>query len=517
MTSSERETLLLNDVKAFVSSHCLLSNTAEAYAASDDKERFLTDLLTKTLANAKYGKRFETGDTVKEIDGIPWDPHREYLELKVKTYPYFETDMVELLNKDGKTVTRMPQAHAVLLFQRTKRSTDPLPATVQLANNALAAARSGSVTIEETPPPYEPTIVDDAVADTTEEAADAVENRKRSAETHNTLTSEELSTVTGVCDEVTYHVGFVHYPGKTTEIVDGDLRPFVSMIGTQDELRYFPKESREYKLSQDSKDTSISRLNSYTEHHVKRKLKKLPGCKLVLIKSMTSKTVEPFVPADGEDALENRKRSVEEVDGDSAAQQEVKKSKPTRPPTRLPTENLPMPRTTIKNCDTEIETVGKYDDDADFVDTYGQEELKALCERLCSGDEDYWRSLHVLTQADLYNYVFNYFCVKWTDLKCTCTCEDKTTSGYKVDRVHLAENNFDRQLWDNVLVDLADTSRTDKRTLALRECFRQDKMKLTNVSLRLLDTALSLPLPDTEFILGPHNKDEVTLRFFEHC
>ena len=60
-------------------------------------------------------------------------------------------------------------------------------------------------------------------------------------------------------------------------------------------------------------------------------------------------------------------------------------------------------------------------------------------------DEDYWRSLHVLTQADL-NYVFNYFS-KWTDLK--CTCEDKTTSGYKVDRVHLAENNFDRQLWDN--------------------------------------------------------------------
>ena len=386
MTSSERETLLLNDVKAFVSSHCLLSNTAEAYAASDDKERFLTDLLTKTLAKAKYGKRFETGDTVEEIKGIRWDPHREDLKLKVKTYPFFETDMVEL-QKDGKTVTRMPQAHAVLLFKRTKRSTEPLPATVQLANNALAAARSGSVTIEETPP-YEPTIVDDAVAHTTDEAADAVENRKR---------------------------------------------------------------------------------------------------------------------------------SVEEVDGDAGAQQEAKKSKPTRPPTRLPTENLPMPRTTIKNCDTDIETVGKYDDDADFVDTYGQEELKALCERLCSGDEDYWRSLHVLTQADLYNYVFNYFCVKWTDLKCTCTCEDKTTSGYKVDRVHLAENNFDRQLWDNVLVDLADTSRTDKRTLALRECFRQDKMKLTNVSLRLLDTALSLPLPDTEFILGPHNKDEVTLRFFEHC
>ena len=67
-----------------------------------------------------------------------------------------------------------------------------------------------------------------------------------------------------------------------------------------------------------------------------------------------------------------------------------------------------------------------------------------------------------------------------------------------------------------MLVDFADTSRTDKRTLALRECF-QDKMKLTNVSLRLLDTALSLSLPDTEFILGPHNKDEVTLRFFEHC
>ena len=142
-------------MKAFVSSHCLLSNTAEVYAASDDKERFLTDLLTKTLAKAKYGKRFKTGDTVEEIKGIRWDPHREDLKLKVKTYPFFETDMVEL-QKDGKTVTRMPQAHAVLLFKRTKR-TDNSVGNRQLANNALAAARSGSVTIEETPP-YEPTI-----------------------------------------------------------------------------------------------------------------------------------------------------------------------------------------------------------------------------------------------------------------------------------------------------------------------------------------------------------------------
>jgi hypothetical protein len=170
-----------------------------------------------------------------------------------------------------------------------------------------------------------------------------------------------------------------------------------------------------------------------------------------------------------------------------------------------------MPRTSIKNCDTEVETVGKYDDDAVIVDTYGQEELKALCERLCAGDEDCWRSLHVLTQADLYNYVFLYFCVKWTDLKCLFE------SGYKDDGATLlCWNTFDRQVWDNVLVDLADTTRTDQRTLGLRECFRQDKMRLTNVSLRVLNTKYDgVPLPDTEFILGPHNKDEVTLRFFK--
>ena len=296
MTSSEQETLL-NDVKAFVSSHCLLSITAEAYAASDDKERFLTDLLTKTLAEAKYG--------------------------------------------------------------------------------------SGSVTIEEIPH-YEPTTVDDAVEDT-KEADDAVEDTKETA-----------------------------------------------------------------------------------------------------------------------DAVENRKRSVEELDGDAAAQQEAKKSKPTPPPT------LPMPRTSIKNCDTEIETVGKYDDEADMVDTYGKEELKALCERLCAGDEDCWRSLHVLTQADLYNYVFLYFCVKWTELKCLFT------SGYK-NYAAKGWNTFDRKVWDNVLEKLADTTRTDERTLGLRECFRQDKMRLTNVSLRALNTKYGcVDLPDTEFILGPHNKDEVTLRFFRH-
>lgn len=347
MTSSEPETLLLNDVKAFVSSHCLLSNTAEAYAASDDKERFLTDLLTKTLANAKYGERFETGDTVKEIDGIRRDPHREDLELKVERYPFFETDMVELQNKDGKTVTRMPQAHAVLLFKRTKRSTEPLPATVQLANNALAAARSGS------PPPYDPTIVDDAVADTTDEAADALENRKRSAETHNTLTTEETNV------QVAYHVSFVDKTEPLTEALTRTIR-------TTEESRYYPKESREYKMSKES----CKQINALSEYYAKQKLKELgPNFKLVLIKTMTSKTIEPFVPADGEDALENRKRSVEEVDGggDAAAQQEAKKSKPTRPPT------LPMPRTSIKNCDTEIETVGKYDEEADLVWRRGAE------------------------------------------------------------------------------------------------------------------------------------------------
>ena len=63
------------------------------------------------------------------------------------------------------------------------------------------------------------------------------------------------------------------------------------------ESRYFPKESREYKMSKQE----AKQINALTESYAKEKLKELgKNFKLVLIKTMTSKTIEPFVPAEAQ-------------------------------------------------------------------------------------------------------------------------------------------------------------------------------------------------------------------------
>lgn len=116
---------------------------------------------------------------------------------------------------------------------------------------------------------------------------------------------------------VAYHVSFVEKTEPYARALTRTLR----------ESTYYPKESREYKL-----DEKLCKwVNHQTELYAKEKLKELgTDFKLVLIKTITSKTVKPFVPDDGDDAVENRKRSVQEVDGAAAQQDEAKKSKPSK-------------------------------------------------------------------------------------------------------------------------------------------------------------------------------------------
>lgn len=64
-----------------------------------------------------------------------------------------------------------------------------------------------------------------------------------------------------------------------------------------EESTYFPKESRGYKMSKQN----AKHVNAITEYNAKEKLKELgKNFKLVLIKTMTSKTIEPFVPAEAQ-------------------------------------------------------------------------------------------------------------------------------------------------------------------------------------------------------------------------
>ena len=136
---------LIYDMTEFVKILCDmdggLDEDAKAYAALEwkttlNERRFQKEFLTKLLARARYFEKFEEGDIVKEIDGIRWDPHRKNLTFTVKTYMWFETPMVELLNDDGEVVVRMPQSHAVMLFKLTgKRPATPVVAIGEEADD----------------------------------------------------------------------------------------------------------------------------------------------------------------------------------------------------------------------------------------------------------------------------------------------------------------------------------------------------------------------------------------------
>ena len=113
--------------------------------------------------------------------------------------------------------------------------------------------------------------------------ASAVDEQAGGSSKKSTLNSEPDPTLN---NSVKYDVGFV---GKTES--------YYYARTLFEESRYYPKESREYKLDKES----CRWINALSEHYAKQKLKAYPNLKVVLIKTMTSKTVEPFVPADEED------------------------------------------------------------------------------------------------------------------------------------------------------------------------------------------------------------------------
>ena len=107
-------------------------------------------------------------------------------------------------------------------------------------------------------------------------------------------------------DQVDYHLAYVHEPGKTCDIVNGDLRPFVCMFGygknRHDWSRYFPKESIQYKAAQRSAADfeALKRLNARAVEEAKQKVAELAVeeakqvAELVIVTTKTTNTFEFF-------------------------------------------------------------------------------------------------------------------------------------------------------------------------------------------------------------------------------
>ena len=105
-------------------------------------------------------------------------------------------------------------------------------------------------------------------------------------------------------DQEVHHLAFVHCPGKTCDIVNGDLRPFVCMFGygknLHDWSRYFPEESREYKAAQRSAADfeALKRLNARAVEEAKQKVAELAVAegkqKVAELVIVTTKTTNTF-------------------------------------------------------------------------------------------------------------------------------------------------------------------------------------------------------------------------------
>lgn len=174
---------------------------------------------------------------------------------------------------------------------------------------------------------------------------------------------------------------------------------------------------------------------------------------------------------------------------------------------------LPMPRLRKRHFDPDMyEYVQKYDENGSSA-PYSKEEYNGICERLCEGDESQWRSLHLLTQADLYNYAFADFVLKWKDLKFDLV-DPVDLNGKELNNV-VSSNDFNGKVYEYLECLIAATrgpDEVDPTTLV-------ESLRVRNVAIRVHTNnkrkKTYMSLPDTEFKIGPYNDNDVELTFYQ--